>query len=150
MTLFQKILCAVDFSAASYAALAQARALAEQGGGRLTVLHVIEGFPSEAVYSGGRAAKLIDQYHGRADEVTHRLAALIHGGALNGRVDLITASGVAGDAIVAAAREREADLVVLGASQKARLDCMIAGSTVKAVVRHAHCAVLVIPEPRQN
>jgi nucleotide-binding universal stress UspA family protein len=101
--------------------------------------------PLEHVYSGGRAAQLINQAEGRMGELTRRLHALLPAGAVDGRVEYVTVSGTASEAIVAVAAEHETDLVVLGASQGARLDHMVSGSTVKSVVRSAHCAVLVIP-----
>ena len=36
--------------------------LAQQSGGRLTVLHVLDRFPDETVYSGAPAFRLIDEY----------------------------------------------------------------------------------------
>ena len=146
--LFRRVLCAVDFSPGSVAALERARDLAERcGSARLVVLHVVEGFPHETVYSAGRAARLIGQLEGRISEYDRRLRALLPENALEGRVEYVTVSGTAATAIVAAAAEHAADLVVLGASQGARLDHMVTGSTVKAVVRNAHCPVLVTPRP---
>ena len=145
--LFQRILCAVDFSPSSLTALAQARSLAEQHGAALIVLHVLEGFPRETVYSAGRASRLINQLEGRMGELDRRLRALLPADAVDGRVEYVAVSGTAGDAIVAAAAEHDSDLVVLGASQGARLDHMVSGSTVKSVVRKAHCPVLVTPHP---
>ena len=45
---FNNILCAIDFSAASLRALNEALTMAQQSGGRITLLHVLEGFPYEA------------------------------------------------------------------------------------------------------
>jgi nucleotide-binding universal stress UspA family protein len=149
--LFRRILCAVDFSPASLVALAQARTIAEQcADGHLVVLHVVEGFPHEPVYSAGRAAQLIGQLEGRIGELNRRLRALVPADPADERVEYVTVSGPPSRAIVAAAAEHAADLVVLGASQRARLDHMVSGSTVKAVVRNAHCAVLVALRPARD
>ena len=59
-TSFREILCATDFSPASIAALKHALVLAQQSGGRLTALHVLDGFPYETVY----------RVHGRSDSST--------------------------------------------------------------------------------
>ena len=56
---FNNILCGIDFSAASLRALNEALTMAQQSGGRITLLHVLEGFPYESVYSGSRAFRLI-------------------------------------------------------------------------------------------
>ena len=52
--LFSRILCAVDFSAASMKALGMAAALAKDAGAHLSVAHVLERFPIyEPVIMGG-------------------------------------------------------------------------------------------------
>ena len=146
--MFRRILCAVDFSPSSVIALAQARVIADENDAHLFVLHVLEGFPNEAVYSAGRAARLIGHLEGRVDELTRRLRALMPADGREDRVEFFTVSGDASKAIVAAAAERNADLIVIGPSERKRLDHIVSGSTVKAVVRHAHCAVLVTAHPR--
>ena len=70
--MFAEILCATDFSPASIAALKQALVLAQQSGGRLTVLHVLDGFPYETVYSGSPAFRLIDEYRGLVAQVSRQ------------------------------------------------------------------------------
>ena len=46
--------CAIDFSEVSLRALSEALVLAQQSGGHLRLLHVLDGFPYETVYSGSR------------------------------------------------------------------------------------------------
>jgi nucleotide-binding universal stress UspA family protein len=50
--------------------------------------------------------------------------------------------------IVAAAREWEADLIVLGTHGRQGIGRMFLGSVAETVLRHAPCAVLVIPPLR--
>jgi nucleotide-binding universal stress UspA family protein len=47
-------------------------------------------------------------------------------------------------AIIQYALKNKADLIVIGTRGKAGLKRLLLGSTVESVVRHAHCAVLVV------
>ena len=145
---FNNILVAIDFSPASLRALKQALTLAQQSGGRVTLLHVLEGFPSETVYSGSRAFQLIGDYRARVDKVKQQLRALIPPDALNwSEVEIEVVSGVPHEAIVTAARARKADLVVIGRTRRGRLDRIVMASTVSGVLRRARSLVLTVPEP---
>jgi nucleotide-binding universal stress UspA family protein len=145
---FDNILCAIDFSAASLRALNQALTLSQQSGGRITLLHVLEGFPYESVYSGSRAFRLIGDYRARVDKVKRELRALVPPDALNWcEVETEVASGIPHDAIVATATARKAELVVIGRPRRTRLDRIVMASTVSGVLRRARCPVLAVPGP---
>ena len=108
-TSFREILCATDFSPASIAALKQALVLAQQSGGRLTVLHVLDGFPYETVYSGSRAFRLIDEYRGLVAQVSRQLRNAIPQDALNWcDVQTRVVSGVPHRAILSTAARDQA------------------------------------------
>jgi nucleotide-binding universal stress UspA family protein len=144
---FNNILCAIDFSATSLRALNKALTLAQQSGGRITLLHVLEGFPYETVYSGSRAFQLIGEYRARVDQVKRQLRALVPADAFNWcEVETEVASGIPHDAIVAIARARQADLVVIGRPRRTRLDRITMVSTVSGVLRRARSPVLAVPE----
>jgi nucleotide-binding universal stress UspA family protein len=145
---FNNILVAIDFSPTSLRALNQALTLAQQSGGRITLLHVLEGFPYETVYSGSRAFQLIGDYRASVDKVKQQLRALIPPDALNWiEVEVEVVSGVPHEAIVTTASERNADLVVIGRTRRSRLDRIVMASTVSGVLRRARNLVLVVPEP---
>jgi nucleotide-binding universal stress UspA family protein len=145
---FGDILCAVDFSEASIRGLAAALALARASAGRLTLLHVLEGFPYETVYSGTRAMRLIEEFEARVAEVNDELHLLVPREASNWcEVEADTVSGDALEAIPAAAMARVSDLIVMGLPQRPRLEQLVAGSTVKGVMRRAPCPVLLVPGP---
>jgi nucleotide-binding universal stress UspA family protein len=146
--LFRSILCAIDFSDESMRASNEAVRLAQQSAGRLTLLHVVEGFPGETVYSGGRAVRLIDEYRARVERRNAELHLLVPPAALNWcDVEAETVSGVPHGAIVAAAKARQSDLIVMGLPRQSRLDRIVTGSTVKRVLRRAPCPVLMVPGP---
>lgn len=145
---FRHILAAIDFSEASLRALSEAVALVQQSGGHLRVLHVLDGFPYETVYSGSRGFRLIEQFQARVARVDRRLQSLIPAGARNwSEIDVATVSGRPHEGILAAASEGPTDLIVLGASRRTRLDEFVAGSTARRVLRRAKSPVLLVPGP---
>ena len=145
---FKNILCAIDFSAASLRALNKALTIAQENGSRVTLLHVLEGFPYEAAYSGSGAFRRIDEYGARVEKVTRELRVLVPPDALNWcKVESEVVSGIAHDAISAIATERKADLVVIGRPHRSRLDRIVMASTLSGVLRGARFPVLTVPGP---
>ena len=55
--------------------------------------------------------------------------------------------GKPADQILAAAREWEADVIVIGTHGRSGVSRLVLGSTAESVVRHAPCPVLVIRPP---
>ena len=95
----------MDFSSASAVALNQALILAQQSGGRITLLHVLEGFPYETVYSGSRAFRLIDD-RARVEKISRELRHAVPPDVFNWcEVDTTVVSGVAHRSILATAAE---------------------------------------------
>ena len=145
---FRNILVAIDFSEASLRALSEALVLVQQSGGHLRLLHVLDGFPYETVYSGSRAFRLMDDYRVRVARADRELRSLIRPDALNwAGIDVATVSGLAHEAIVAAASEQRADLVVLGLPRRSRIGDLVAGSTAHRVLRRMTLPVLLVPGP---
>ena len=147
-TSFREVLCATDFSPASIAALKKTLVLTQESGGRLTVLHVLDGFPCETVYSGSRAVRLIDEYHGLVAQVSRQLRNAIPHDALNScDVQTRVVSGVPHRAILATALEIKPHLIVMGLPMRSTLDTVFMGSTTSSVLRGARCPVLMVPVP---
>jgi universal stress protein E len=143
---FKNIVCGVDFSPASLRAVEHALRLAQQNAARLTLLHVLEGFPYETVYSGSRALRLIDEYRAAVEKVNSELHMLVPPEALNWcEVDAETVSGAAERVIPMIASARAADLIVIALPRRARLAQWLMGSTAKGVLRQATCPVLIVP-----
>jgi nucleotide-binding universal stress UspA family protein len=145
---FRNIVTAIDFSEASLRALSEALALAQHSGGHLTLLHVLDGFPYESVYSGSRALRLMRDYRAHVARVNRELQSLIPADALNwSEIEVATVYGQAHAAIRAAASVRGSDLIVLGLPRRRRLEQFIAGSTAGRVLRRATAPVLLVPGP---
>jgi len=146
--LFRNVLVPIDFSDASLRALSAALNLAQQSGGQLRLLHVLDRFGAETVYSGARAFRLMADFRARVARSNRELQALIPPEALNwSDIDVATVSGVPGDAIVAAASERRADLIVLGLPRRTLMAELVSGSTAHRVLRRTTSPVLLVPGP---
>jgi nucleotide-binding universal stress UspA family protein len=145
------ILAPVDFSAGSESAAAYARWLAGRLGARIRVLHV---FPRLDHLAAGvapnMAAEALRSEQTLWREAEQNLADL--GERLGRPADgpaLETAIMRAGDlsvaeAIVQAAREAGADLIVMGTHGRSGIRRMILGSVAEQVLRAAACPVLTI------
>jgi nucleotide-binding universal stress UspA family protein len=145
---FRNILAAIDFSEVSFRALSEALGLARQSGGHLRLLHVLDAFPKETVYSGARAFRLMRDFDARIARINRDLRSLIPSDAFNwSEIDVATVSGKAHDAILAAASEGPTDLIVLGLPRGPRLEHPASGSTVRRVLRRATSPVLLVPGP---
>lgn len=62
-------------------------------------------------------------------------------------MDVTVAPGVPAEMVLRLARERASDLIVVGVRHSGRVGRWIAGSTTEALLRHAPCCVLTVPEP---
>jgi nucleotide-binding universal stress UspA family protein len=140
----RRILTPVDFSIASAVAMRTARELASRHGAGLILLHAMDDVPRHMVYSGSEAWRVMQRLPARARTVAERLQRKA---ATFGAGD-VTAQVVTGDpdrAIVAAAAQNDADLVVMGVAPRSWLDRLVFGSTLPAVLRRANVPVLVVP-----
>jgi nucleotide-binding universal stress UspA family protein len=138
MAAWKRICCAIDFSAASQAAMDAAADLARRFGADLMLAHAVVGTaPPESFPLG-------------ADEALVELEPLMARwrAAAARRADRPVSStvlvGDAADEIVRHARGHACDLVVLGTRGRAGPAGLLADSVAERVVRHAPCAVLVV------
>lgn len=146
--LFQHIVCPVDFSDASLAALEYAFSLAQESGGCLTLLHVVEGFDHEPLTM---VHYQIPEYRAYlVEEAEKRLQALLPAQMPDWcRPDAQVVVGKAYEHILGAATEAHADLVVMGVHGRNSVDLALFGSTAHHVIRGADCPVLAI-RPRAS
>jgi nucleotide-binding universal stress UspA family protein len=125
------VLWATDFSPDAGVALRYALSVAEKSRAELIAMHVQEGASGRRALATRRVKERI------------RGAVALAGGAERG-ADAVVATGSAAGEILALARARAVDLVVLGASGTGALQRLLFGSTVMAVVRQSACPVLVV------
>ena len=140
---FKRILCPVDFSDSSTAALRFAFSLARESNARLTLLHVFE-WPSDE--ASARRVLETSEFHRQWElETRHQLEALIPDDVRNWCTPEPTlAFGKAYQQILRLAATEHADLIVMGVRGRYAIDLMLFGSTTQQVVRQASCPVLTL------
>jgi nucleotide-binding universal stress UspA family protein len=139
---FKRILCPVDFSRSSAAALTYAISLAQEADAELTLLNVVE-IPTGMYEAAGFDVARFQ----RATEVASaaRLRELIPDPVRTFcTVDTVVSEGRASHEILGVAAARGADLIVMGVRGRGALDLMVFGSNTHHVIQSATCPVLTI------
>lgn len=140
---FRRILCAVDFSPCSRKAVSYALSLAEEAGGALTLVHVVEGFDEEPLAT---AHFNVPEYRRHLeDNAAERLENLVPSETRSWcECRTLVRNGKAHREILDAAHTTDADLIVLGVRGRNAVDLALFGSTANQVVRGADCPVLTV------
>jgi nucleotide-binding universal stress UspA family protein len=132
------VLYATDFSATADAALPYALSLAQENNAELTLLHVLP----DVVKSALADEQVLDQAY------LTRLRALVPPDAeLWCKPEFAVAFGSPADAILRVAKERNADLIVMGVRKGGsftRASTHTGRPTASKVAGHAHCPVLTV------
>lgn len=143
--LFKRILCAIDFDPNSKLVIDMARRIAEQGGAKLTLFHVVpvpiqvvgQPIALEPFTAAETSAKMhLDRF---ADEHLGKTAVAY---------ETVVTSGDPASEIVRAARELNPDLVVMATHGRTGLSHLILGSVAERVVRESSRPVLTVRGPR--
>jgi nucleotide-binding universal stress UspA family protein len=141
---FKTIVCAVDFSQASRCALDYALSLAQEAGGRLLLLHAIEGL-SEVPSPLTPHFDVAEVTRTLTLDARAQLEALVPEDARAWcEAEVIVGHGKAYREVLRVAAERHADLIVLGVQGRGAIDLTLFGSTAQHVVRAATCSVLTV------
>lgn len=137
------VVAAVNFTVASALALRAAADLSKRHGARLTLLHAMTA-PEHMVFSGGEAAHFVRGLPADAKVLSEWLKrkamALGHRDA-----EPVVVTGDAPLGIIETATSTAADLIVMGVAPRTRIDEVVFGSTLRAVLRRATQPVLVLP-----
>jgi nucleotide-binding universal stress UspA family protein len=141
---FKRLLCPVDFSDSSLAALERAFSIAQESDADLTLLHAFEWTPDDEPLTNRPIS--VPEFRGELErELTARLEALIPDSVRTWcRPVLRIVHGKAYRQILDAAVEENADLIVMGVHGRNALEQMLFGSTTNQVVRRATCPVLTV------
>jgi nucleotide-binding universal stress UspA family protein len=144
--MYPRILVPVDGSATSQRGLAEAIGLAKACGSALVLLHVVEYYPVMIEMATATTWELITNdlsQQGQAVlEKAHR-AAMDAGVAVESRLEDVGAGRVC-DVIVDQARERHADLIVMGTHGRRGLNRALIGSDAERVLRLSPVPVLLV------
>jgi nucleotide-binding universal stress UspA family protein len=144
---YDNVLLTTDLSSESASALQMALSLAFLDESDIALIHVFEPVAQRAL---GRALASADEIEDYVADETARTASALrefsHASQL-GRAHAVPYKlrrSIELD-VLDAARERNAQLVVVGAGRKRLLESVMLGSVAEGVLREAECDVLVIP-----
>ena len=158
----KQLLVAIDFSKTTDAVLEQALDLAMALEARLWILHVVSDQTQAAVYEysqyPGYGSEFInmpgdvqlarnlsaEEFKREHTQLLHRSADLREKGA---DAQAILLKGNAADLILEKAAELQVEMLILGSHGHGLLHKALLGSVSEAVIRHAHCNVLLVPSP---
>lgn len=148
---FTRVLCALDFSEPSLAALRLAAELTGGARAGLTVLHVVEWPwdepppPDLSQMPAVQANALAEYRRYLESSAASRLKALVPDPVRNHCPTRVRVShGKSYVEILRVASEEQADLIVIGVHGRNAIDMMLFGSTTNQVVRCATCPVLTL------
>jgi nucleotide-binding universal stress UspA family protein len=148
---FKTLVCAVDFSDWSLAALEAACGIAGESGGTVTALHVIEwpwAEPEKADMKGippAQAEALLEYRLYQETMARSRLEATVKDVARE-RCPVVAQvlHGKPYTELLCTVEREHADLIVMGVHGRTALDVFFFGSTTHQVVRRAPCPVLTL------
>jgi nucleotide-binding universal stress UspA family protein len=148
----QSILLPTDFSECARRAVPAAADLARLLGARVICLHVVEPVVPPVGWTPMAGTLPAADFGEQLDELAERELPAFSGGEEFEGLDVeeLVAHGEPAAEIVRAARERGAGLIVISSHGRTGLGRILFGSTAEAVVRHAHCPVLVVKPPQEG
>lgn len=144
--MYTHILIATDGSELAHKAVVQGFALAKTLGSRLTVVTVTE--PWTAVVPGEMGMAFpVDDYEKGASENAGAILAAVKTEAASAGVDCETvhmSDQYPADGIIATAKEKGCDLIVMASHGRRGLSRLLIGSQANQVVVHSEAPVLVV------
>ena len=143
-SMFRHIVSAVDFSIASAVTVRTVVDLSRRSGARLTLVHALNEPP--IALSGGEAVKVRRNVRAQVAQVGARLRKKVPTD-VQIRIDEHVTTSDPHRAILDVASQVDADLIVMGVAPRSRFDEMLAGSTLRNVLRRTKIPVLVLPVP---
>jgi nucleotide-binding universal stress UspA family protein len=144
------ILAAIDFSPVSRAVLDTATELARVNQGRIVLLNVVQ--PPAVVSDLGMLAGDVLQFTAEVERGSRRHLQQIAKRLTSKRYELerVCVQGIPRLEILAQARKRGADYIVMGTHGHTAFHNVIAGSTASGVLKRASCPVVLVPPVRRQ
>jgi len=147
MKLFQRILLATDFSPASAPALEESVKIAKQEGAQLLIAHAYQ--EPGLVELSHAPAEVYEEWDQKLREaVERRLRPLLEHARKDGvEAEPLILRGFADEAIIAAAKQQHADLIVMGTHGRRGAARLFLGSVAARVISTAPCPVMTVRSP---
>jgi len=138
------ILFPTDFSNGARAAMDYALSLAQDYKANLVLLYVIQDISIAEWYipSSISAADLVEDMQKSADREMEKWGG--EAAAKVSTIEKLVVRGVPFVEIIRVAKEKNADMIVIGTHGRTGIDHMLFGSTAEKVVRKASCPVLTV------
>ena len=137
MSIFNRILCPIDFDGNSLDALRLARRIAERDNATLYLLHVVP--PQDPLVMSAPAITQRDEEHARTE-----LQKVSNAELKGGDHEVLLRFGHPAEEIVAAGSETKAELLVMATHGRTGVSHFIMGSVAERVVRESACPVLTV------
>ena len=139
------ILCPIDFSKSSEAALEHASHLAAESHAKLYLLHVIDESAAYCTeFTGmGYLADMSQRVEHESEHLLDQVEPTVPGV----ECEHVLLLGSPAPTIVKVADEHKIDLIVMGSHGRTGMARLLMGSVAEEVVRTAHCPVLTIKQP---
>jgi nucleotide-binding universal stress UspA family protein len=142
---FRRLLVATDGSRWSEAAAAAALGLARSSGSSVTIISVVpseSAEPLDIVHSGMQRELIAEKELGAAEKNARRIRELAEKEGVKARAYVM--AGRPFEAILGAAEEDHADLIVMGSHGRTGLEKLLMGSVTERVITLSGRAVLVV------
>jgi nucleotide-binding universal stress UspA family protein len=144
---YKKILIAVDGSKCSMNAAKKGVDLASQLSASVILLYVIDiaGLLGYSAISATIDPDLLKTFHDEAEKVVKEIAT-------KNPSDMVSTLTIEGDPqqqIVNVAKDKKADIIIMGTHGRTGLKHMIMGSVAEDVIKHSEIPVLIIPETKK-
>lgn len=141
--MYKRILIATDGTQYSTSAIIEATEMARKGGGQVFLLHVLKDILNSDPF-GAPSPEVADILYDSAKHfVTTFKGMAFEDGVKN--FETIVKQGVFVNDIIDTAREKEADLIMLGRRSSNVIKRLIRGSSTSRILKLAPCDVLVVP-----
>ncbi len=142
---FRIILCPIDVPELSDRAVDTAAYLCRLSGARLVLHHVVEGwYRSQQVTTNSPEWTAIhNEWLDEGRKLLANAEARVRESGVNNVETALTEGDIAHE-IIAEAKKRRADLIVMATERYSKLEKFFIGSVTDRVTRHTHCAVLLI------
>lgn len=140
---FKSVLCPVDFSNSSDAALQYASIFAREANALLTLVHVEETLPEYPADIAGYGMGVVAIERNRSANLLANASPAIEGVHFERRV----LKGDPAHEILRFAEQENVDLIVMGTHGRRGLSRLVMGSVAESVLRRAKCPVLTVRQP---